>query len=81
MGRLAGSGPVNELRRRVLAHARPQAAHRPGLFMLTVPTGGGKTLTSLGFGIDHALCHGLRRLIHVIPYTSIVEQTADVFRP
>lgn len=79
MATLTGTGPVNDLRRRVLDHARFKAREAPGLFTLTVPTGGGKTLTSLGFGLDHAMQHGLRRLIYVIPYTSIVEQTADVF--
>lgn len=80
MAGLGGTGPVNDLRRDVLKHARSMAAEAPGLFTLTVPTGGGKTLTSLGFGLDHARAHGLRRLVFVIPYTSIIEQTADVFR-
>lgn len=72
--------PVNTLRQHILGHARAQASMTPGLFSLTVPTGGGKTLTSLAFGLDHAAQHHLRRLIYVIPFTSIIEQTAEVFR-
>jgi CRISPR-associated endonuclease/helicase Cas3 len=73
-------GPIDGLRANILAHARAKAALAPGLFTMTVPTGGGKTLASLAFGLDHAVQHGLERIIYVIPYTSIIEQTVRVFR-
>lgn len=71
---------VNRLRSAILDHANGKALLPPGLFTLTVPTGGGKTLTSLSFGMEHALAHDLRRLVYVIPFTSVIEQTAAVFR-
>ncbi len=71
---------VNRLRGQILSHVRSGANKQTGLFSLAVPTGGGKTLTSLAFALDHAIQHNLRRVIYVIPYTSVVEQTASVFR-
>ncbi|MFU2079876.1 CRISPR-associated helicase Cas3' [Avibacterium endocarditidis] len=71
---------LNQLRSQIFDYAVQQAALPPGLFTLTVPTGGGKTFTSMAFALEHAKIHQLRRIIYVIPFTSIIEQNAAQFR-
>ena len=71
---------VNVLRSQILKQCIDKADRKQGIFTLTVPTGGGKTLSSMAFALHHAVKYNKNRIIIVIPYTSIIEQTASVYK-
>jgi len=70
---------LNKYRSDILKDCIEKSQGAKGLYSLTVPTGGGKTLSSMAFALNHAKKHGMQRVIYVIPYTSIIEQNAKVF--
>jgi len=70
---------VNQARQKYLLECPIQQQIEGRILSLTVPTGGGKTLSSMAFALEHAAEFGKERIIYVIPYTSIIEQNADVF--
>ncbi|NMB90712.1 MAG: CRISPR-associated helicase Cas3' [Chloroflexi bacterium] len=72
--------PIDVQRTQTLKACIEKAGQRPGYFSLTVPTGGGKTFTSMAFALNHAIANGMKRIIYVIPYTSIIEQNAAEFK-
>lgn len=74
------AAPIDEIRQRISDTCKQRSADAQGIYTLTVPTGGGKTLASLRYALHHAQAHGLERIIYVIPYTSIIEQNAAAIR-
>ncbi|MDD5952675.1 MAG: CRISPR-associated helicase Cas3' [Oscillospiraceae bacterium] len=73
-------GSLNTCRSEILNACLHGGQHPQGLYTLTVPTGGGKTISSLAFALSHGVAHQMERVIYVVPYTSIIEQNAAVFR-
>jgi len=73
-------GDINKKRTETLKACIEKAKSEQGFFTLTVPTGGGKTLASMAFALNHAVRHGLKRVVYVLPFTTIIEQNAAVFK-
>lgn len=76
----AADTPLNRLRNEIQRTCEKKSSMKPGLFSLTVPTGGGKTIASIIWAVNHALHHGKRRILVAIPFTSIIVQTAETLR-
>lgn len=76
----ASNSIISKLRASIHHNCYDHGVKNPGVYQLNVPTGGGKTLSSLSFALKHAVQHGFPRIIYVIPYTSIIEQTTKEFR-
>lgn len=72
--------PINQLRRDMSQQCEKFAKRLPGIYTLSIPTGGGKTLASFRYALKHALLHGKERIIYIVPYTTIIEQNAEEIR-
>ncbi len=81
LARFPSESSVDKARRRVSDECLSRASGERGIFTLTVPTGGGKTLASLRFALNHARIHGMERVLYVVPFTTIIDQNVNVVRP
>ncbi|MCD2436570.1 CRISPR-associated endonuclease Cas3'', partial [Acidaminococcus sp. NSJ-142] len=79
-GYLSAKNALNEKRCEILKRCIAMGKEPPGMYSLTVPTGGGKTISSFAFALEQAKKYGKERIIYVIPYTSIIEQTSYVLK-
>jgi CRISPR-associated endonuclease/helicase Cas3 len=75
-----GESEIDKVRKRISEQCQHGGQRQQGIYALSVPTGGGKTLSSLRFALEHAKKHGLKRIVYVIPYLSILDQTAKTMR-
>ena len=79
MAKFLVSSDLDKIRNDILTSCNKAAETEPGIFTLNVPTGGGKTLSSLSFALKHAVKNNQTRIIYTIPFTSIIEQNAKVY--
>lgn len=80
LDKAAAEQPVNKVRTNISDECLKRSGDNAGIFTLSVPTGGGKTLASLRFALSHAKQHDMERIIYVIPFTSIIDQNAEETR-
>nr|BAV59379.1 CRISPR-associated protein cas3 [Candidatus Endomicrobium trichonymphae] len=76
----AETSSVNKIRSEILKYCETASTKKEGFWELSAPTGGGKTLSAIAFAFKHALKFHKKRIIYVIPYTSIIEQTSNILR-
>lgn len=77
---VASDNRIGQLRKEMSKQCEQYAENRPGIYTLSIPTGGGKTLASLRYALRHALKYGKERIIYIVPYTTIIEQNAEEVR-
>lgn len=80
LGENASATPINLLRQEMSNQCREHAERPSGIYTLSIPTGGGKTLASLRYALHHSILYNKQRIIYVVPFTTIIEQNAQVTR-